>query len=86
MPFVAWNRRVFLSLIGSTALAGPLSAAAQQRRIGILMCVTEDDEGRIRAAAFQAELRRLGWQGENAIRLDWRWAGGDSDRRCSRGS
>jgi putative tryptophan/tyrosine transport system substrate-binding protein len=57
-----------------------MAALAQDRRIGVLMGVTEDEEGRVRVAAFESELQRLGWHGARAIQLDWRWAGGDRER------
>jgi putative tryptophan/tyrosine transport system substrate-binding protein len=58
------KRREFIAGPGSAA-AWPLAARAQAervRRIGVLMGTLEGDlETRLRAAAFQQELEKLGW-------------------------
>jgi putative ABC transport system substrate-binding protein len=39
-----------------------------------------DPEGQARLAAFQDELRRLGWIDGRNLRIETRWAAGDADR------
>jgi putative ABC transport system substrate-binding protein len=58
------RRREFLSLVGSTAVAWPLAARAQQpervRRIGLLMGTADDREGQARVTAIKQGLQELG--------------------------
>ena len=78
------RRREFIGLLGSAAVAWPLSARAQQpermRRIGVVMLYNENDPaGQERAAAFRQRLEKLGWtQGRN-VQLDFEWGIGDAD-------
>jgi ABC-type uncharacterized transport system substrate-binding protein len=75
------NRREFLSLLGGAVAAWPLAARAQQpgqlRRLGVLIGVSGPD-GQARAAAFVQGLRVLNWHEGSNLRIDWRWAGGDT--------
>ena len=51
------------------------------RRIGVLMGYAENDpEAQTRLAAFKQELLALGWDERRNLRIDLRWASGDSDR------
>src|SRR6516164_10400943 len=51
------------------------------RRIGVLMNLAADDaEGQARIAAFVQALQRLGWSDGRNLRIDHRWAAGDTDR------
>jgi len=73
------KRREFITLLGSTALAWPLAARAQQaggmRRIGILMPFPKGDaEAQARVQAFRQELARLGWSEGSNVKLDERWS------------
>jgi putative tryptophan/tyrosine transport system substrate-binding protein len=76
------RRREFISLVGA-ATAWPLAARAQQpermRRIGVLMGIADDAEGRARIAAFQHELEHLGWSAGRNLRIDERWGAADDD-------
>ena len=78
------RRRDLITLVGSSAVAWPLAARAQQdgrvRRVGVLMTTaTDDPEGQARLAAFLQGLQQLGWiDGRNA-RIDARWAAGNPD-------
>ena len=77
------KRREFVSLLGGVA-AWPLAARAQQRekmrRIGVLMNLTADDaEGQGRLAAFQQGLQEAGWSVGRNVRIDLRWAAGDTE-------
>jgi putative tryptophan/tyrosine transport system substrate-binding protein len=75
------RRREFTALIGGAALAKPLSASAQQkrlRRIGILMAIEPaDPQGVVFLQAFRTGLDEFGWrEGRNleielASRQDW---------------
>ena len=78
------NRREFIPLLGATAVTWPLAARAQQpermRRIGALMLIAENDpETHARVAAFRQGLRELGWTEGHNFRIDFRWAGDDSN-------
>jgi len=74
------RRRDFVTLLVSAA-AWPLVARAQQpehmRRVGVLMAMAENEEGRARIAAFRDELHRLGRVGGRNIQIEIRWAAGD---------
>jgi putative tryptophan/tyrosine transport system substrate-binding protein len=74
------RRREFISIVGGAA-SWPLAAHAQQservRRIGHLSGAAADDpNSRTRSAAFQQELRKLGWTEGRNVRIDYRWGGG----------
>jgi hypothetical protein len=79
------NRREFITLLGGAA-AWPLAARAQKgdrvvRRIGVLMAYDGNDpEGKRRYSAFTQALTDLGWADGRNVRMDLRWAGGDSNR------
>ena len=78
------RRREFIISVGSLA-AWPLAARGQQsnqmRRIGVLLgSYTESDKaGQARIAAFLKALADLGWSTDRNIRIEYRWAAGDTD-------
>jgi putative tryptophan/tyrosine transport system substrate-binding protein len=79
------RRRAFIAVIGGAVAGLPRSLRAQQpdrvRTLGILMPYPDGDpEVRARLAAFQDELRRLGWAVGINLRLEERWATDDLDR------
>jgi putative ABC transport system substrate-binding protein len=83
------KRREFITLLGGAVAAPmmlwPLAALAQQdgrmRRIGVLMPLAADDpEAQTRVAAFAQGLQQLGWTIGRNVRVDTRWAVGDSER------
>jgi len=79
------RRREFIMLLGGATVSWPLEAWAQQpepmRRVGVLMQIAEGDaESKIEVAEFLRELRELGWVVGRNVKLDTRWAGGDSER------
>ena len=79
------KRREFITLLGGTAAMWPLAARAQQaervRRIGLLQGLAETDpEAQARTVAFRQALDVLGWIEGRNIRIDYRFAGGDSAR------
>ena len=77
------KRRSFITLLGSAA-AWPLSARAQHqqrlRRVGVLMGIADDAEGRLRAEAFRDGMRDLGWiEGRNVL-FEYRWTEGHTEQ------
>jgi putative tryptophan/tyrosine transport system substrate-binding protein len=79
------RRRDFVQAIVGSATAWPLSARAQQaermRRIGVLSNVGESDmEAQSMVVALHQALRQLGWAEGRNIRIDHRWAAGNSTR------
>jgi putative ABC transport system substrate-binding protein len=78
------RRRTFIAGLGSVA-AWPAVARAQQgdrmRRIGVLMNGAPDDpEAQTRNAAFLQGLQEWGWTIGRNVRIDTRWALGNTDR------
>jgi putative tryptophan/tyrosine transport system substrate-binding protein len=76
------RRRDFISLIGGTAAAWPLTAWAQQpaqiRRIGVLMSVAAvETDQQAGVAVFKEILHQLGWIDGRNVRVEVRWAGAD---------
>ena len=79
------KRREFITLLGGAAAAWPMAARAQQaarmRRIGVLMPRDENDpEAKRRLSAFTQALADLGWTDGRNVRMDVRWAGGDTNQ------
>jgi putative ABC transport system substrate-binding protein len=77
------RRREFTAGLGGAA-AWPVVARAQQgdrvRRIGVLMPFGENDpEGKAYVSAFIEALAGLGWSDGRNMRVDLRWAGGDTN-------
>ena len=80
------KRRSFITLLGGTAVAWPLTARAQpgerMRRVGVLVGTygQTDREGQDRIAVFLDTFRKLGWSDGRNVRIDYRWGGGDANR------
>jgi len=78
------QRRDFITLLGGAAAAWPFAARAQEpsgvRRIGVLMNISDDPEGKARLAAFRRSLEQLGWVDGRNVRIDTKWSGGDVER------
>jgi putative tryptophan/tyrosine transport system substrate-binding protein len=75
------GRREFLVFAGGGA-AWPIVARAQQeqfRRMGVLIGVADDVEGKARLSAFRSGMRELGWFEDRNIHLDIRFAAGDDE-------
>jgi putative tryptophan/tyrosine transport system substrate-binding protein len=78
------RRRAFITLLGGTAAAWPLAARAQRtermRRIGVLMTFPADDaEAQARVGALLQGLQQLDWAIGRNIRIEVRWAGGNTE-------
>jgi putative ABC transport system substrate-binding protein len=79
------RRREFIALAGSTAIAWPLAAGAQQpahvRRVGLLIGYSQDDpETQARLFAFRQGLEHLGWKEGGSVRIDYRFAPASPDQ------
>ena len=80
------KRRAFITLLGGAAAGWPLAARAQQgermRRIAVLMPLAADEpESLARVGAFLQGLQALGWTDGRNVRIEYRWAAGDAERR-----
>ena len=77
------QRREFITLLGSTVIAWPLTARAQQaervRRIGVLLPFTADDPlAKARNVVFEQSLQQLGWTVGRDLQIDYRWPAGEA--------
>lgn len=75
------RRRDFLGVLSATAFAWPPAALAQTpRRIGVLMAnySATDQVGLASVNAFEDRLQSLGWTNGGAVRIDYRWDGGNA--------
>jgi putative ABC transport system substrate-binding protein len=75
------KRRHFIRVVVGSAAAFPFAARAQQpdrmRRIGVLSGPAEDDQdNKVRIAAFVKELQQLGWTDGRNVRIDYRYGAG----------
>jgi putative tryptophan/tyrosine transport system substrate-binding protein len=79
------RRRDFIAGLGSAA-AWPVAAGAQQPaerlwRLGVLMPFDENDpQVNSQLSKFMLRLGQLGWVDSRNVRMDIRWAAGNSDR------
>src|SRR6516165_7581091 len=75
------QRRQFITLLIGAA-AWPLAARAQPpdrvRRVGVLMGIADDPEGRARVMVFKQALHALGWIEGRNIQFIYRWSAGDA--------
>jgi putative tryptophan/tyrosine transport system substrate-binding protein len=77
------RRREFITLLGGAAASAtmPLAARAQQRlpTIGVLGASTPSNWSQW-TAAFVQRLGEFGWIEGRTVAIDYRWAGGRSER------
>ena len=74
------RRRDFISLVGDTAIAWPMTARAQpcdrMRRVSVLLGLGENDPEAIsRVKAFRLGMRDLGWIEGRNVQIEYRFAG-----------
>jgi putative tryptophan/tyrosine transport system substrate-binding protein len=80
---LSYKRRDFITLLGGAA-AWPIAARAQQRermrRIAVLSGLAADDQdNKVRLAAFQQRLQQLGWTDGHNVRIDYRFAAANAE-------
>jgi putative tryptophan/tyrosine transport system substrate-binding protein len=77
------RRREFIRLLGGTLAAQAIPASAQElrvRTVGVLMGFANDAEAKARVQAFEQGLEREGWSVGQNLRIEYRYAEGDSVR------
>ena len=77
------ERREFLATLGGALAAQAIPANAQElrvRTVGVLMGFANDAEAKARVQAFEHGLERVGWSVGQNLRIEYRYAEGDSVR------
>src|SRR5262245_63547458 len=79
------RRREFITLLGSAAVAWPLSARAHKgepvRRTGVLATLPQNDpEESARSAIFLQSLEQMGWMVGRNVQIERRQTLGDAER------
>ena len=77
------NRREFIRLLGGALAAQAIPANAQElrvRTVGVLIGLANDAEAKARVQAFEQGLERVGWSVGQNLRIEYRYAEGDSVR------
>src|SRR6266513_1038581 len=78
------RRRDFITLLGGTLAAQAMPANAQEpvrvRTVGAVMGFANDAEAKARVQAFEQGLEREGWSVGQNLRIEYRYAEGDSVR------
>jgi putative tryptophan/tyrosine transport system substrate-binding protein len=77
------RRREFIRLLGGALAAQVIPANAQElrvRTVGVLMGFPNDAEAKARVQAFEQGLERVGWSVGQNLRIEYRYAEGDSVR------
>jgi putative tryptophan/tyrosine transport system substrate-binding protein len=78
------GRRRFTALLVGAAAMGPIPSGAQQsgrvRTVGFLMGLANDAEAQVRIKAFEQGLEKEGWTLGEDLRIEYRFAAGDTDR------
>jgi putative tryptophan/tyrosine transport system substrate-binding protein len=80
MSVTAPTRRNVLGFISGLAALNPRSASRSEessKRIGVLMGIADDAEGRVRLATFVERLKQRGWEENKNARFDIRWLSGE---------
>src|SRR5262245_17924390 len=73
------HRRSFLTLLGASAAAWPLSARAQQpKRVGVLMgSAASEANAQSQLMTFIQGLHKLGWIDGQNLQIEVRWSAAD---------
>jgi putative tryptophan/tyrosine transport system substrate-binding protein len=78
------RRREFITLLGGALVDQAIPANAQEpvrvRTVGVLMGFANDAEAEARVQAFEQGLERVGWSVGQNLRIEYRYAEGDSVR------
>src|SRR5262245_22935296 len=77
------RRREFIRSLGGALAAQAIPANAQElrvRTVGVLMGFANDAEAKARVQAFEQGLERAGWSVGQNLRIEYRYAEGDSVR------
>src|SRR6516164_4330098 len=77
------KRREFITLLGGALAAQAIPANAQElrvRTVGVLMGFANDAEAKARVQAFEQGLERQSWSVGQNLRIEYRYAEGDSVR------
>ena len=78
------KRREFIGLVGGVVAAQSIPANAQEpvrvRTVGVLMGLANDVETKARVNAFEQGLEKEGWSLGQNLRIEYRYAEGDSVR------
>src|SRR6476661_4195543 len=78
------RRRDFITLLGGGLADQAIPANAQEpvrvRTVGVLIGLANDAEAKARTEAFQQGLEREGWSVGHNLRIEYRYAEGDSVR------
>jgi len=78
------RRREFITLLGGALAAQAIPANAQEpvrvRTVGVLMGFANDAEAKARVQAFEQGLKTEGWSLGQNLRIEYRYAEGDSAR------
>jgi putative ABC transport system substrate-binding protein len=77
------RRREFIRLLGGTLAAQAIPANAQElrvRTVGVLTGFANDAEAKARVKAFEQGLEREAWSVAQNLRIEYRYAEGDSAR------
>jgi putative tryptophan/tyrosine transport system substrate-binding protein len=78
------GRREFITLLGGALADQAIPADAQEpvrvRTVGVLMGFADDAEAKARVEAFEQDLETEGWSLGQNLRIEYRYAEGDSAR------